>query len=92
MSNFAEVIRDLSGTVDGANTDFTTSTPYVAGTIRVFVNGILYSPSDTQWGYTELDDTTIRMTTAPLSGYTMQAFYREQIAEGSPFHPTGSYP
>jgi len=92
MSNFAEVIRDLSGTVNGVNKDFTTSTPYVAGTIRVFVNGILYSPADTQWGYSELDDTTIRMTTAPLSGYTMQAFYREQIAEGSPFHPTGSYP
>lgn len=92
MSNFAEVIRDLAGTVNGSNKDFTTSTPYVAGTIRVFVNGISYSPSDAQWGYSELDDTTIRMTTAPLSGYIMQAFYREQIAEGSPFHPTGSYP
>jgi len=92
MSDFAEIIRSLSGTVDGANKDFTTPAPYVAGTIRVIVNGIVYPPDDTQWGYSELDDTTIRMTTAPLSGYTMQAFYREQIAEGSPFHPSGSYP
>lgn len=85
MFNFAEVIKALNGTVDGVNTDFTVPTQYVLGTIRVIVNGVVYSPSDTQWGYTELNDTTIRMKTAPLAGFKMQAFYREPKAQGSPF-------
>ena len=85
MFNYAENIRDLEGDVDGVNTDFTSPTPFVPGAIRVIVNGVVYSPSDAQWGYSELNNTTIRMVTAPLTGYKMQIFYREPKAEGSPF-------
>jgi len=92
MSGSFEVIRDLAGDVNGVNKDYTSPTPFVLGTARAIVNGAPYSPSDDQWGYTELDDTTIRMNNAPKTGFIMQLFYREQIAEGSPFHPTGAYP
>lgn len=51
-----------TGTVDGVNVDFTTSRPYIAGTLMVFLNGILQSPGD---DYTETSPTGFQMINAP---------------------------
>lgn len=83
-----EKIVDLVGTIDGVNKDFTTPSPFIAGTIKVKVNGVTYAASDDYFGFTEVGNQQINMVTAPKSWYTMQAFYSEAEMQGSPFHPT----
>jgi len=85
--DFAEGIYNLSPAPDGVITDFTVPTRFVLGTFRGVVNGLIYPPADTQWGYAELDNTTIRFVNPPKVGFSLQGFYREPYAEGSPFGP-----
>lgn len=56
------VRETTTGAVDGTNADFTISQAAYAGTLEVYLNGVLQDPSD---DYTE-SGTTITMVTAPL--------------------------
>ncbi len=85
--DFAEVIRGLSPTPNGVNKDFTVPTRFELGSFRAIVNGLTYDPSHSQWGFAELNETTIRFNNAPKVGFDLQGFYREPYAEGSPFGP-----
>lgn len=83
--NFSEVIYELTGAVDGVNRTFTVPTMFELGSFRPIVNGVIYLAEDEQWGAEELNPTTIRFFIAPKAGFILQGFYREPIAEGSPF-------
>jgi hypothetical protein len=85
VADFAEKIADLTPDPDGAVTDFAVPTRFVLGSLRAIVNGLVTPADDDQWGYTELDEFTIRFTNPPKTGFRLQAFYREPYAEGSPF-------
>ena len=65
----------LTPAPDGVNQVFFTSTPYVAQSVAVWLNGILLSPGDAP-GYTELGDSQIRLGAAPEAGDTLQAEYQ----------------
>lgn len=83
-----EKIENLIGVVDGLNTTFTTPSPFVSGTLKVIVNGLVYDSSDDYFGWTEVNEEEITMLNAPLTGYVLQAFYQEAEPQGSPFHPS----
>lgn len=54
-----------TGAINGTNKVFTTSQPYVSGKITVLLNGLK------EYDFTEIDDTTIELTTAPKNaGFT----------------------
>lgn len=89
-------IESLAGACNGSNRTFTTPSAYVAGSLRVFVNGVEYASDDTAYGWSEVSTTTLLLSTAPLSGDTIAAFYNEQSADqvlgldglqGSPYAP-----
>lgn len=67
-------IEPMYGLVDGVNQIFQTKNEYMPGTLRVFVNGVVYyGPFDDGW--TELGDRKIRMKIAPVVGDVIQAYY-----------------
>ena len=81
---------------DGIVDTFVTPTAYRSGSIRVFVNGVEYSDDDSAFGWTEIDQYTIKLATAPLAGDVMACFYLAKDAaealgvedvRGSPFAP-----
>lgn len=84
--------RALTPDPDGARTDFTAPTAFVAGTARAVVNGVAYDPSDDQWGYSELSTTEIRFANPPKAGFGLMLDYQEPVVSGSPFDPSGVYP
>lgn len=54
-----------TGLINGINTTFTTSKPYVSGKMTVLLNGLK------EYGFTEINDTTIQMAIAPSNiGFT----------------------
>lgn len=96
MAEFREArIETLSPDCgDGVLRQFATPTPYRSGSIRVFVNGIVYPPDDPIFGWVEINSTTIELVVAPRTGDFMQAFYRDETGifggdeiVGSPFAP-----
>lgn len=89
----------LTGTVDGFNRTFESPTAFVAGSVRVFVNGQAQDKDDGRLGWVELNDHTIRMFVAPKNLDFLQAFYQELCevpwignVRGSPFDPNGVIP
>jgi len=67
-------VKDLAlGAVDGANKDFTTPTPYVDGSLRVFVNGQLVS------GFAEGAGDAFQMEFAPVSEDEIAVYYMESL-------------
>lgn len=68
-----------AGTIDGVNMLFTTSRPYIAGTLMVYLNGLLLSPGA---DYTETGGTTFTMTAPPQveGAYTDKLVAVYQIA------------
>ena len=65
-----------TGTLDGANTSFTLSSPpYTSSTVMIFVNGVLQKSGDGN-DYT-ISGKTITTITAPPSGSVIWAFYRK---------------
>ena len=88
----ASVIVELTGTVDGVNTVFTTPEAFLAGSFRPVINGTSYEQDDDRFGCVENSETQVTMTTAPLIGDVVQGFYIEKDAEGSPFDPDGAVP
>jgi len=73
----ASVIKGLIGDVNGVNTTFSTPTVYTSGTIRVIVNGQVYEPNDDEYGWSEINTSTIQMSKAPLEDDVVQAFYQD---------------
>jgi hypothetical protein len=71
-----------SGTVDGINTVFTVSLPYVTGSTAVWLNGVLLR-KDLDDGWTESDPSTgeITLKEAPLSSGpcpdVLQVFFKD---------------
>ncbi len=60
-----EVKEIATGVINGLNKTFTTSQAYVSGKITVLLNGLK------EYGFTEIDDTTIEMESAPSNaGFT----------------------
>lgn len=57
--------EEASGTVDGANTVFTTSSIYVPGTLTVFLNGIQQSETN---DYNETTNQSFTFIQAPTGG------------------------
>jgi hypothetical protein len=100
MAYYDSRVLELSGVVNGSNTTFTTPTAYVTGSIRIIVNGLFYEEDDDEYGWSEIDGTTIQMDNAPLTGDTIQAFYLDEDSEhegqdifiGSPVDPDGVLP
>lgn len=73
-----------TGAVDGFNTDFTLSTPYVTGTVRCAINGKFAAPAHPTDGLVELGGTLIRLRTAPFSGDTIEVVYDDgSVAEAA---------
>lgn len=85
-----------TGIVNGVNTQFTTPTKFVAGTLRVVWNGQVYEQDDMRKGLTELTDQSFDTDFPPRVGDVIQVFYQEQGTDeilgvegvkGSPFAP-----
>lgn len=68
------VLEEAVGAVDGANVDFATSTAYLAGSLRVYLNGQLIRSSDDD-GPTELGGTAFRLGVAPRVEDRVDAWY-----------------
>lgn len=68
------VFEPLSGVIDGNNKHFMTSTSYVAGSVRIFRNGMLLEGSMVD-GWTELGSKKILLKEAPKDTDIMQAYY-----------------
>ena len=59
------VAESMGGIIDGSNRNFTTSIPFVSGTISVFINGLK------ETHFIELSDKEIILDTAPKNtGFT----------------------
>ena len=83
-----EKVVDLAGDVNGVNRNFTTAAPFIAGTERAIVNGVLYHESDLYFGWTRISTTEIQFVKAPAIGTGLQLFMQEAEPQGSPFHPS----
>lgn len=62
--------KPLSGAVDGVNKTFVAPEPFKAGSVRLFLNGLVCFD-----GFTEVDSTTIELDVAPLTGDRVAAHY-----------------
>lgn len=74
----------LIGVTNGFNMLFTTPELFVAGTFRLFHNGVLYEPSDDVWGYTELSQSSVKLIRAPRAGDVLQGLYEINQGSASP--------
>ena len=68
------IFRKLDGVPNGYLTLFETPTDYVAGSVQIFLNGILLEKGLDN-GWSEGGGRKILMKVAPLAGDTLQAFY-----------------
>ena len=100
MADFHESkIVKMLGTPNGVTTQFSTPSAFVSGTIRVFLNGLVYEAADDKWGWTEVSDTVIDFTTPPKTDDILECFYQELSPVpgiggviGTPFDPSGALP
>jgi hypothetical protein len=69
------VIEVATGAVDGTNRLFRVSASYAPGSVQVWLNGLLLK-RDYDDGWAELGSNVIRLKVAPVSGDTVQVFYR----------------
>lgn len=68
------VILPATGATNGVNTIFYTQTGYVAGSLRVFLNGVLQRKDFTD-GWVELGDGKFEMNIPPEVGDVVSAYY-----------------
>jgi hypothetical protein len=61
-------IENLTGQVNGTKTDFTVSSVYYSGSLKVYLNGLLQIAAGTGQNITEVGTTGFRIAEAPLSG------------------------
>jgi len=97
MAEFREskIVETTPYLGNGSNRVFATPTAYRSGTIRIFVNGVMYAADDDYFGWIESSATTIEMFIAPRVGDGIAAFYQEETSifggddvKGTPFSPT----
>lgn len=67
-------IRRLEGVTNGFNKLFETPTPYLAGSVMVFLNGILLE-KNLDDGWSEGGNRKISMKVAPLADDVLEAYY-----------------
>jgi hypothetical protein len=91
----------LIGPCNGVNTTFETPTRFVAGTLRVFMNGQACESADGRKGWAEITDNVLQMVLPPVPGDVLQAFYADkdisgqlglEDVRGTPFDPNGVLP
>ena len=63
-----------TGSVNSVNTVFTLAYTPIAGTVLVFLNGVLQEPSGTDYS---ISGTTITFIIPPLTGQRVRCFYRK---------------
>ncbi len=68
--------RPAIGTPDGSTTIFRTQTPYLLGSLRVLINGILQRAALDD-GFAETSPPEFEMKVPPAAGDTVWTFYRE---------------
>lgn len=68
-------IEVLGGGVNGVNNVFQTSSPYVPGSVRIFLNGQL-KRADFADGWIELGYDKVQLALPPLVGDVVQAYFR----------------
>jgi hypothetical protein len=68
------LIQVAAGAVNGTNTIFSVSVPYVAGTTQIFLNGHAKVSSFAD-GWTELGGNKIQMKVAPEVGDVVQVYF-----------------
>ena len=68
------LITSALGAVNGSNQNFSTPSPYMPGSLRIFLNGDLLQ-QDLDNGWVELTPTTFKLTEAPLPGDYVQVYY-----------------
>jgi len=61
--------------VDGVNTLFTTSLPYEAGSLQVYINGQLKEPSLVD-GWVEMGGVNVTLSEAPKTGDIVRVQYK----------------
>jgi len=77
-------IEEAIGTIDGINTTFNVSQPYVANSVSVYINGLLVKETDLD-GWIESNPALgeITLSEAPLVGDKVQVFYTFFEGSGS---------
>jgi hypothetical protein len=78
------ILAPAIGTIDGANTDFTTPSAYFPGTLFAYKNGLLIRAIDDD-GPIEQGANMVRMKEAPLTGDTLHFYYDTQPPIGGGF-------
>jgi hypothetical protein len=73
VPNPGEVVEVPAGAVDGANFTFTTSRPYIAGSVSVYLNGLLMSRDS--WQELPSPSSTVTLLAAPLAADVVQVSY-----------------
>jgi hypothetical protein len=68
-----------TGTINGVNTSFDTSTTYVASTIQVYLDGQLQKVG-ASFDYVETDSNTITFNTAPVTGSVLLVSYQHLVS------------
>jgi hypothetical protein len=84
-------LEEATGTIDGANVDFTTSVAYFPGTLFAYLNGQLLRQDDDD-GPIEIGGVNVRMRKAPLTDDTLHFWFRtEPPTPGAFFAPPKAY-
>lgn len=65
------------GAINGVNKDFTLAIPYKAGTLRVWINGVLVRDDDDD-GWVETSSIAFQLKEAPLTDDRVQVYRVEQ--------------
>ena len=70
------------GAIDGTNTTFVISRPYIPGSVRLFWDGLIRL-EDNDDGVIETDPTTgtVDLREAPIVGDTLKIFYQYQLVD-----------
>lgn len=76
MASGDELFENPTGATNGVNTTFATSVAYAAGTVRLFLNGMLIRPADDD-GFDEVPPTGIETREAPRSSDILTVRYIE---------------
>lgn len=78
------VLAEAAGVIDGANRAFTSPSAYVAGTLWVYLNGLLVEQDGVE-GPVELGGNRFELREAPRTGDTVHVYYQEHGPTPSPF-------
>ena len=71
------IIRPAIGVVNGVNQDYRTPSPYVPGSVVMFLNGLARKQAADD-GWTEEGYDRVRMKQAPKTGDHVEVYYLRQ--------------